>query len=199
MPTIREILGDKYTTELETALGDVANQSFLADDGSFIPKANAQGEKLRLEGIISESNKKIQQLEREKLSPEQLAELIAQESAAERALYGKKLAELNLKSGISSTGITLDDESIELIAGDDPVRSEKVSARLAKLITDAKAAGVAEANKQHLTNNSAPQGNINNTSELSAAQSKLDEALKSGDQAQIMYWTNKVFNINKKE
>lgn len=162
MPTLKELLGEKFTPELAAAMGKDADKSFLLDDGTHIPKVNAEGEAKRLREELAAEKIKTKNLETANLSAEQkaaqeVAEAIANAKSAE-SISKKLTAKLSLQSKLAPTGIPIDETVLDLFAGDNPETAVKIADELAKVLAAAKAAGVAEANKTHLDNNSPPGG-----------------------------------------
>lgn len=177
MPDLKELLGEHYTDELAAKL--------IVNDGTYIPKANADAESARLRHDLIAANEKAKQLEMAQLSAEEQAKLQVKEAleAANQVKADslKMMSRLELQTGLSSTGLDMSahNETLSMLVGDDPEAAKKISAGLQKIIAEAKNAGIAEANATHLKNNGAPGGGKNNeVTKESFKKMNIDERMK---------------------
>lgn len=194
MPDMKELLGESYTPELESAIAS-----------AFVPKENAQGETNRLKDELKKTKSELDEIRKASLSAEEKAKLeterLLAETAAERAALGKERSKLALHTGLSGIGISLEShaETMDLLATSDSEQSQKIASGLKKLLDDAVSFGEAKANAQHLKNNGTPQGDAKSKTALQDAQNNLDAAIKSGDDAEIMKWTMTLHSLKQKE
>lgn len=189
MPDLKELLGENYTPELESALSEM-----------YVPKANAQGEAIRLQNELAARDKKLKEIEIASLSEQERLkrehdEAVAAAKAAE-SLHVKALSKLTIQKGISDSGIAIDDDMLDLISNCDTETSSKIASGLQKLFKAAHAAGEAAANQKHLSNNKAPEGGTNQAM-ISQAEIELKKARDSGNVQDIAYWTRVVQQTKK--
>lgn len=184
MPDLKELLGEKYTPEIEAELYK-----------DYVPAANAAGEAKRLKKERDDAISRATALETEKMSSDELAkkqldDAIADANAKSLAA-SKMMAKMELSNGLSISGADVSQymDTIDLLTGDDPEKAKLIAAGLSKMYNDAVAVGVAKANKVHLDNNNAPEGRDKDFSKKSDAEAKLKAAHASGNMQDIMYYT----------
>ena len=153
MATLQELLGDAYTPELEAEL--------FADKDKEL--ARVKGSLSKLDESMKTKDAKIKELETAALSEsERLKKEVEDTLAAAKAseiTYKKEMSKIKVMAGLQ--GYSVDAETLDALAGDDPEKAEKMAAGLLATIKAAQAATEAEVNAKHLKNNGSPDGNVN--------------------------------------
>lgn len=158
---LKDILGEAYTPEIESAIG----AAYIPNDGTYIPKINADGELKRLRDDLAAAKLKVSTLETASLSePERIQKQIDDALAAANSResdYKRALAKLKTQNALQ--GFEVDEDTLTAIAGDDPDKAEKTAAGFAAVLNAAILAGEAKANAEHLKNNGTPGGGSGNS------------------------------------
>lgn len=190
MADLKELLGELYTPELEASI----TAAYIPNDGSYIPKANSEGEARRLKKERDDAIAKARELEEASLSADEKAQkaiddAIAKAKATETASL-KMMSKLELQTGLASSGIDLSKHAdiLELLVGDNPETAKSISAGLQQLITEATTMGEARANETHLKNNGTPGGGTNAPLTLEDYQKMtLDDRMKLSHEQPDVY------------